>query len=143
MKRIFCDTSFLFALRNVRDEHHEQARRVLEERLVEIYPAVHFVITDYIFDETVTILSRKAGKTVALETVRYLYGPDFKLEFIGEKLFMEALTVFTQYQDKRWSFTDCTSYVWIKHSSPDYVLATDQNFSEFGLPAPNLMKEVS
>lgn len=142
MKRIFCDTSFLFALRNREDPLHGRARQVLQERILEFYPSVSFVITDYIFDEAVTLMMKRESKAMAIETARFLSGPDFRLAFIGERLFQKAVEIFAQYGDKRWSFTDCTSFVWLEEAQPDFFLAADVNFKQFGLPMPNLMEGI-
>ncbi len=143
MRRIFCDSTFLVAFRHVRDDYHQRARQVVDSEVLKFHPLISFVITDYIFDETVTVLKKKAGNTIAIEMAKYLNGSDFKLEYVKEELFNEAFTVFTRYKDKKWSFTDCTSYVWIRQFKPDGFLATDEDFNQFGLAVPNLMMEAS
>ena len=138
--RIFCDSSFLVAFRHSGDPYHLQAKQIVTERLAELQPC-WLVITDYVFDETVSVLKSRASGSTAIETARRLLSREFDLQFVDEKLFNEAVDVFTRYGDKEWSFTDCTSYAWIKRFKPDYVLATDEDFEQFGLAPRNLMRE--
>ncbi|MBI4389691.1 MAG: hypothetical protein HY580_05875 [Nitrospinae bacterium] len=53
----FADTSFLVAFYNSRDDHHRQARDFIAD-LSKRKANTGFIITDYIFDETLTDLPR-------------------------------------------------------------------------------------
>lgn len=140
MTRLFIDSSFFIALRHAGDgARHVRAQQIMRERLAELYPFA-LVTTDYLFDETVTFLRKHASAAIAIEEAQRLHGGEVHLEFVGQTLFEEALDVFTRYRDKQWSFTDCTSYVWIKRFKPDYVLSFDENFDQFGL-SKNLATE--
>lgn len=139
MKRIFVDTSFLIAYHHAGDALHANARSLMEEGLLEYFP-FRLVITDYVFDEVVTILRRKASTEKAAQIgASLLNQADFELHWISDRYFGEAWSVFRRFRDKSWSFTDCTSYVWIEQNRPDFCLAMDQDFDQFGL-APNLVR---
>lgn len=139
MNRIFLDTSFLFAYHYEQDPYHKKAEFLMAKKLVD-YAPFRFVITDYIFDEFVTIIKKKVSKKHAIKTGNLLLAnSDFEFERITHQYFDEAWNVFCEFQDKQWSFTDCTSYVWLRENRPDFCLATDSDFDEFGL-MPNLVR---
>ena len=132
MNPIFADTSFLVAYLNEEDEHHRDAREFLQERLHEYQPS-EFVITDYVFDETVTVLL-DGGKALATEAaIRLLDDPTIQMAFVTEELFRDAVEIFISYADKAWSFTDCTSYVWIRSRGITFSVAFDEHFDQFGI----------
>ena len=92
------------------------------------------VLTDYILDELLTLALFRVDKKFALlvsRKVRDLFSPD--INKITEQDFNEAWEVFDSYQDKDWSFTDCTSYVFIKRSGILKSFAFDPHFDQFGV----------
>lgn len=133
MKRLFVDSSFLVAYHHVGDPFYEKARRFMNEE-VNQYRPFRFVITDYIFDEFVTTVLRYVHKNQASKVGQSLLeDKNFGFEWITKSEFDEAWDVFVKFRDKDWSFTDCTSYAWMKRNRPDFCLATDKDFNEFGL----------
>ena len=53
--------------------------------------------------------------------------------WISEELVSEAWGIFTQFNvDKKWSFTDCTSYVIMKQVEIDEAFAFDHHFEQMG-----------
>ncbi|MBI4313926.1 MAG: type II toxin-antitoxin system VapC family toxin [Candidatus Omnitrophica bacterium] len=138
MKRVFVDTSFLFAYHYDKDPYHVAARNVVNEKVKAMQP-LQWVVTDYIFDELMTVIQKFMSKESALEVGKRLFQDRaFDFKYLTSKDFEEAWAIFQRYQDKQWSFTDCTSYVWIRDNQPDYYLATDDDFNQFGISL-NLM----
>lgn len=132
--RIFADTSFLVALYDTSDERFLRAHNLLHT-LREASPTV--LTSDFVFDETMTLLlatHRTHGymRAAAFDrdiTLRKVC----QLVFIPEQLFQEARVVFNRYnKDKRWSFTDCTSYMVMKDYGIKKVLTFDHHFTEMG-----------
>lgn len=68
--KLFVDTSAWFALNDRRDRHHAEATRFLESFKSE---PVLFSTTDYIVDETVTLLRYKISHREALAFLRSLH----------------------------------------------------------------------
>lgn len=61
--KIFLDTSFLVAFYNKKDKNHLSARRFISNE----DNGGSFVISDYIFDEVLTVLMVRGGKSVSVE----------------------------------------------------------------------------
>lgn len=139
MKRIFVDSSFLIAYHHLGDSFHNQARCLMDDEMGKHIPT-KFFITDYVFDEFVTLVMKRISKREAIQRGETLLSDQhFEVERINSGNFNRAWKVFHHYRDKMWSFTDCTSYVWIQQNKPDFCLATDSDFDEFGL-VPNLVR---
>ena len=95
----------------------------------------HFPLltTDYIVDETLTLLRARGEKTRAL-----LLGAKFFRDGLAEVHKITAVDlslawdVFEQFDDKGWSSTDCTSKVVMEKLNITIAFAFDHHFHQFG-----------
>jgi predicted nucleic acid-binding protein len=126
---IFVDTSFLVAFYNKRDKNHQKARKFIAESDKNIA----FLISDYIFDEVLTVLLVRGGKFLSIEAGRKILEDErICLLQIDEELFQKAWLIYQGFQDKDWSFTDCASYVLMKNLSINAGASFDNHFNQFG-----------
>jgi predicted nucleic acid-binding protein len=134
MEKIFLDTSFLFAYYNADDEDHDEA---VSLSICLSQNNIVCVISDYIIDELLTLLSSRVGKSKAIKLCNDLIDDIkdgfFILIYIDYDIFNEALRTFIQFKDKEWSFTDCTSYTIIKKDGIDKAIYFDEHFRQFGI----------
>lgn len=91
------------------------------------------VTTDYVLDETFTLLRQRVG----LSSVARLSGllresPSIRRVRVSEAVFEESLRLMLSHGDKRWSFTDCTSFVTMRETHIVRAFAWDHNFAEAG-----------
>src|SRR3972149_4673998 len=76
---------------------------------------VRFIITDYIFDETLTTILNRGGKQLAIEVATKIYtSPTISIATINREIFSKAYELFVGYADQEWSFTDCCSITFLK-----------------------------
>jgi predicted nucleic acid-binding protein len=99
------------------------------------------ITTDYIVDETLTLLRARGQKQRALMVAdAFVAGNLGTIHFLTQAEFQEAVEVFRRYDDKEWSFTDCTSKVVIDKLGLAKAFTFDHHFSQFGLPSgPQVM----
>ena len=106
---IFVDTSAWYARYTPRDAYHQAA---LEFHRSNREP---LVTTDYIVDETLTVLKARGNYERALHLgPRLLAGQLAYLIWVEPADVEAALAIYRQFRDKDWSFTDCVSYVIIQ-----------------------------
>ncbi|MBM3241956.1 type II toxin-antitoxin system VapC family toxin [Candidatus Poribacteria bacterium] len=133
MELIFLDTSFLVAYYNADDVNHTDARKLVREMEG---TKISFLTSDYIFDETLTILLVRAGKEKAIKVCNTLLkdieAGDIKWMRVNEEVFRKSTEIFTRFVDKKWSFTDCTSYILMKDSGIKKGASFDEHFRQFG-----------
>jgi predicted nucleic acid-binding protein len=124
---IFVDTSAWYALSSVRDANHVTANRYLSslrERLV---------TTDYVIDETLTLFRSRGEKLHSFAFGRKVIDSAFAgIMTIDERDFRRTWALFQQYDDKDWSFTDCTSLVVMQRLGIQRAFAFDDHFRQFG-----------
>ena len=130
MNEIFVDTSALVALADVDDHDHEA---------VSAWFAGHakntrLVITDYVFDECMTLMKSRFGTDAAISFGQRIRSSAF-CRFVHLTPQDESATwqVFNQYSDKEWSYTDCSSLTVMRRLSIDQALATDHHFRQMGI----------
>jgi predicted nucleic acid-binding protein len=124
---IFVDTGAWFAAAVPSDPDHSAASRWLADNTEPL------LTTDYVVDETLTLLRVRGERTRAL-----LLGEGFfnarlaEIYTLGEADIALAWEVFKRFDDKDWSFTDCTSKVVIERLGIQQAFAFDQHFRQFG-----------
>lgn len=89
-------------------------------------------MTDYIFDELLTALTGRISRAKAIEYSRLFPPNQVELTFIDIDDFNQAKALFEHYRDKRWSFTDCTSFALMKRRGITEALAFDRHFTQAG-----------
>ncbi|MCH7720098.1 MAG: type II toxin-antitoxin system VapC family toxin [Planctomycetes bacterium] len=130
MKATFADTSFLIALLRVKDVHHQRAlawQKVVTGRLL---------TTEYILLEFADAMSVERLRRRAVETIGELRG-DASVQVVSATtaLIDEGLAFFGNHSDKRWSLTDCISFVVMRRESVSEALTSDHHFEQAGFRA--------
>lgn len=124
---IFVDTGAWFAYFVRRDPDHSAAVEWMRQNRQPL------VTTDFVFDELVTLLALRESRRIAVAAGDLLWTQQVaELEEVAQGDLAEAWDVFRRYQDKEWSFTDCTSKVVIARSGITEAFAFDHHFEQFG-----------
>ncbi|MDR7555332.1 MAG: PIN domain-containing protein [Armatimonadota bacterium] len=127
---IFVDTAAFLAIENRRDAHHEKA---LGFRAAALEAGETFVTSDYVLDESYTLIRLRAGHTIAVQ-----FGEDIRasrllrIEYLTEEIIEAAWRIFKAFADKEFSFTDCTSFALMEHLRLDRAFTFDEHFRQYG-----------
>ena len=128
---IFVDTGAWYALECPPDRNHRNATAFLKELAKGRLGAL--VTTDYVLDEALTLLLLRFGAATAARFLTKIRDSEsVQIVWIGEEAFWEATKLMEERQDKRWSFTDCTSFVAMRNLGVDTAFAFDGNFQQAG-----------
>jgi hypothetical protein len=128
--KVFFDTSGFVALENRRDESHQVALRAYRGM---IKAGDLFTTSDYVFDETVTLLKRRAGHRVAVGWGRRLLASAmFEIAIVDRDVLEAGLDVFEGAGAQAFSFTDCTSFALMRAREIDTAFALDEDFTRVG-----------
>lgn len=124
---VFVDTSAWFAAVIPSDPNHFHAANWLAKN------SDVLITTDYIIDETLPSLRARGGRQRAkLLGEKFFDGSIAEAYFLTEDDIRQAWVIFEQYEDKDWSFTDCSSKVLIDQMNIARALAFDHHFHQFG-----------
>jgi uncharacterized protein len=128
--RLFVDSSGWIALFDRDDRYHSQAAAAfagLEGQ------SVHFITTDYVFDEALTFLRVRTGHTNAVRFGQWLLQARTVVWVTIEPAIWDAAwQMFQQYDDKAWAFTDCTSFVVMQRQQLYQAFTFDHHFAQAG-----------
>jgi predicted nucleic acid-binding protein len=92
-----------------------------------------FVTTDYVVDETLTLIRLRLGHAAAETWWRQVDGSSrLRWEPVTSARADKARSLFFRYHDKDFSFTDCTSFVVMRELKLREVLTTDHHFAQIG-----------
>ena len=126
----FVDTGAFLGRWLASDQHHSRAQAGwarLENRREPLFTS------NFVLDETFTLLGRRAGHCFAVERARNLYRSSvlriLRPEIDDE---IEALRLFEKYSDQRASFTDCVSFALMSRSRLVKVFTFDALFVRAG-----------
>lgn len=127
---IFIDTGAFLARYLPRDGHHARATRswkTLARRDWKCYTS------NFVLDETFTLLARRSSYAFAAERARSLYASK-ALEILRPTSDDEhdALRLFEKYADQRVSFTNCVSFALMKRQRVRRAFAFDRHFKDAG-----------
>lgn len=124
---VFVDTGAWFALVVPSDPNHARAVGWLTANPRPL------LTTDYIVDETLTLLRARGERTRALEIGDEFFNGNLAAVYrLADDDVQKAWEVFRDFDDKDWSFTDCTSKVVIEQMRIKTAFAFDRHFKQFG-----------
>jgi len=128
---IFVDTGAWYALRAPDDRFHEDAVVFYDQVKAGRFGSL--VVSDYILDETATLLmSSKGGGVAARFLDEALASRSLRLIWIDPDLFHEAAKSFKSRAENGWSFTDCTSFQLMHRLGVKNAFAFDKHFGDAG-----------
>ena len=130
MKSVFIDTGYVIALELASDQNHRAALKHWQSAAKSL-PLL--VTTSYVFDEIVTFFNSRGHQAKAAEIgKRLLSSPSVGLIHVGEDLFQEGWSYLQKHKDKRYSLTDCISFLVMQELGIDTALAFDKHFIQAG-----------
>ncbi len=131
MEYIFIDTSGLYALRNESDKFHNKS--------IEIYQRIgnsgeaNLIITNFILCEFINLINMRKNHKYAIKCLDFIQKSSFiHTDRINPSTEKNAINIFKQNSDKNYSYTDCTSFAYMKVNNIKKVFAFDQHFKQFG-----------
>jgi uncharacterized protein len=129
---IFIDTSFIIAYFNKRDKYHKQARNIIQKSL-EKSPNLLFTLSDYVFDELMTLLKIKNINSTIISKIgeQIIKSSLWRIIQLDEEVFNRTWQMFNKYHDKEWSFTDTSSFALMETLNITYYLSYDHHFAQF------------
>jgi uncharacterized protein len=128
---IFADTGAWYALMDATDPNHAAALAVYRDlargRLGRL------VTSDYVLAEAYTLCRFRGG----IEPLKRLAAlaresPSLRVLRVSETEYDRALELMLSREVKRWSFTDCTSFVLMESLAIKDAFAFDENFVQAG-----------
>lgn len=123
MDKIFIDSNFFIALANPKDSLHQKAVSVSDILQKNSSP---LCISNYIFLETVTVISQRVGREEAISRGKQLLDESFSMIQVDLGLQNAAWEIFCETPKKNTSFVDCSTIAAMLAEGIDKLLTFDQ-----------------
>ncbi len=136
MKPLFLDAGYLIAIEAADDQNHQVAFSHWQ-KLILSPPKI--ITTTYIFDEIVTFFNNRNRHAKAIEIGNNLLQSNLiEMIQVDENLLESGWNYFQKHDDKRYSLTDCISFVVLEQRNLDSALSFDKHFTQAGfIKLPN------
>ena len=130
MEKVFVDTSGWVSLFVENDRNHKKAVSIYETLKA---GRAGLYTSDYVFDETITTIRVRgnhqqsviAGEALLSSTI-------IKMIFVQQAHLQMAWDLYKRYKDKRFSFTDVTSFSIMQDLDIRKAFSFDQDFAQAG-----------
>lgn len=127
---IFVDTGAFLARYLASDQHHRKAQSLWQKVVRQHMPCV---TSNFVLDETFTLLARRSSYRFAAEKARTIYAsarfqilrPDAEVERV-------AVDLMEKFADQGVSFTDCVSFVLMRKAGLNQAFTFDSHFTQAG-----------
>jgi len=130
---VLLDTSFIIALENRRDPHHQRAKALDQELLQEgSLSVLHLGILMEIADGYARV-DRRAKGCELLD--KFENEQRYQIYPITEALLLRGLALYRARTDKDWGLTDSVSFVLMKQEGISEALTADVHFRQAGFAA--------
>jgi len=130
MTPTFADTAFYAAIVSDRDQLHERAKEAATRFSGPI------VTTEFVLLETANFCTEGERRSVFLRLVANLRNaPHVEIVPATSEYFQRGLDFFAARPDKKWSLTDCISFVLMRERGLKEALTSDHNFTQAGFVA--------
>lgn len=130
MESLFLDTSYLLALELADDGNHGAAVKYWSEIVANLPP---LITTSYVFSEVVTFFNSRGLHDKAVKLGLSLLRSQFvNIIHVDEAIFHQGWIYFQQHRDKKYSLTDCISFLLMQKNSITNALTFDKHFEQAG-----------
>lgn len=130
LRSVLVDSGGWLALADERDDNHPAAlavqRRIAAERL-------RLYVTNFLIDEAYTLIRARLNHRLAVRFLDDVYASSINRIRVTPDDEIRAEAVLRRYNDKRFSYTDATSFVVMERVGIDTVFSFDVNFGQYGL----------
>ena len=130
MRRLFVDTAGWMTMADAKDPLH-LASLVFRDH--ELEKGTVLFTSNYVLDETLTLIRMRLGLDAAEKWWDLISeSPRCRVEWVTPERAEKALHIFFRWRDQSFSFTDCTSFVFMRELSIKDALTADRHFKIAG-----------
>jgi predicted nucleic acid-binding protein len=129
-RSVLIDTGASLALSYPNDEHHLEARAI-QRRLLLTRPRLY--LTNFLVDETYTLILTRYGYRYAIEFLDRTEAGTITVIQVTSADEANARQLLRRFSDKRYSYTDATSFVIMERLRIEAAFTFDENFAQHGL----------
>ena len=130
-RKIFVDADAFVALAREDDTNHKQAVSSLQHLIKQ---SVVFTTSNYVFAESVTVISMRMGHAAAVRFIEAMQSDEsnYLLQRTTDVIDEAAIRIFKEQTSKNTSFVDCTNMAFLKQFHMDAIFSFDGVYKKNG-----------
>ena len=130
MNIVFADAFYFVARLNRRDQHHQRVLKFSRDFRARI------LTSDWVLMEVADALAESESRSRARDFILHLrQSAACEIVPASRELFDRALELYHQHADKKWTLTDCVSFVIMREQNVTDALTGDKHFEQAGFVA--------
>ena len=130
MSELFLDAAYAIALSSPKDQFHDRAIHLANQLEA---TQTTLVTTRAVLLEIGNALSKIQYRDAAVKLLIALEAdPNVKIIPLSEEVYLRALKLYRERQDKEWGLVDCVSFVVMQERNIQDALTTDVHFRQAG-----------
>ena len=130
MRTFVVDTSAIYAYVYQGDVNYQRIHAFIQQH----GRNGRFLLSNYVFDETMTLLKSHFGAETAVRAGQMLRDSQlFQLVYLTAADEQATWDIFQRYLDKRWSYTDCACLALLRRLGIQDAIAFDRHFHQMGV----------
>ena len=126
--KVFLDTGVFLALADEDDEYHTEAKSIHTDLL---QSKAQLLTSNFVLSETYTLIRFRVDHQAAVEFMTRFDRTGIRILRVSDAVEQTAKAIFVRYNDKDFSFVDCTSFALIDHHGLDHAFAFDGHFRQY------------
>jgi hypothetical protein len=126
--KVFIDTGAFCSIADKRDQWHQRSSDQLRSLVMN---KAMFYTSNFILSETYTLIRVRVGYANAIKFMDEFEFSGIKVLHVSQDVEDRAKAIFKKYQDKTFSFVDCTSFALIDASDIDHAFTFDSHFCHY------------
>ena len=126
--KVFIDTGAFCSVVNIKDRWHQASSDMLKSLVKD---KALFSTPNFVLSETYTLIRFRLGYASAIKFMDEFQLSNIKTIRFSQEIEERAKVIFKQYQDKAFSFIDCTSFALIDARGFDYAFTLDSHFCHY------------
>ena len=137
MEEILVDSDIFIALTN----HGDASHKAVSELLPKLKSRFSFLTTNFVFAETLTLISRRFGLSLSLKVAEIIEATAVILD-INTETRLNAFGIFKKQTSKNVSFTDCVNLAVSQNLGQEKIFSFDEHYAKNGLKRPGFEAKV-
>lgn len=130
MSVVFADAFYFVARLNRRDQHHQRALQFSRDFRARL------LTSDWVLMEVADALAESECRGRVRDFILHLRGSTAcEIVCASRELLDRALDLYHQHADKKWTLTDCVSFVIMRERDVTDALTGDKHFEQAGFVA--------
>ena len=130
-RKIFIDADAFVALAREDDANHERAVFSLQHLIKQ---SVVFITSNYVFAESVTVISMRMGHAAAVRFMDAMRSDesDYLVKWATDTIDETAIQIFKEQTSKNTSFVDSTNMAFLRQFHMDAIFSFDEVYKKNG-----------